>query len=53
MDPQQVETDITEVVGVVDMLKQILESLGKLHAKLDNSGIVHEIEAGLEKVVRL
>lgn len=53
MDPQQVETDIQAGVTVIEMLKDIYESLGKLHAKLDNSGLVHDAEAAVERVIRL
>ena len=53
MDPQQVETDIVAAETVMEMLKEIYESLGKLHAKLDNSGLVHEAEAAVERVIRL
>lgn len=53
MDPQQVETDVVAAETVISMLKDIYESVGKLHAKLDNSGIVHEVEGAVERVIRL
>lgn len=56
-DPVSIEQDVTAAGDVVAMLKDILESLGKLHAKIDNSGAISKIEddvkGDFEKVVRL